>query len=51
MCPYHVPGTCAMYRSGTILGIGVKLMNKTDEALGFVESLVGRDRDNIQVDT
>lgn len=39
-----------MYRSGTVLGIGVKLMNKTDEVLGFVEPLVGRDRDNIRVD-
>lgn len=46
-----MPGTCAMYRSGTVLGTGVKLMNKTDKVLGFVELLVGRDRDNIQVDT
>lgn len=45
-----MPDTCAMYRMGTVLGIGVTVMNKTDEVLSLVEPVVGRDRDNIQVD-
>lgn len=50
LIPCHVPATCAMYRTGTVLGIGVTVMNKTDEVLSLVEPVVGRDRDNIQVD-
>lgn len=45
-----MPDTCAVYRTGTVLGTGVTVMTKTDEVLSPVEPVVGRDRDAIQVD-
>lgn len=33
--PLLVPEICAMYGTGTVLGISVKVMNKTDEVLAL----------------
>lgn len=45
-----MPGICAICRTGTVLGVGVKVMNKTDEVCGLMERVVEGDRENIQAD-